>query len=92
MSFFSANLEQKSPRLALLYLAQDIEMPSCVGDGAADPLPDESDGGEDVALLVAVELLEKGVELLDPSTPFPSPPPGCCAFALMDAFDIEVGI
>ena len=83
-------MEHKSPCLAWLYLAQEIEMPFCVGDGAVDPLRDESDG-DDVAFVGAVELLNEDVGLLGVSRPLPSPPPGCCAFALMVTFDPIIG-
>ena len=64
MLFFSANVKQESPCLALLYLVHEFEMPFCVGDGAADPLSDEYDNGDDVVLVGAVELLKGAIETL----------------------------
>ena len=42
--------------LAWLYLTQDVEMPFCVGEGAAEALPVEPDGVDTVVLVKAVEL------------------------------------
>ena len=50
-------MEQYSSCFAWLYLVQDVEMPFCVGDGAAGPLPDKPDGGDVEVLVCVVELL-----------------------------------
>ena len=89
MLFAWANVEQKSPCLAWLYLVQDVEMPFCVGDGATDALLDELEGDEDAVLIGAVELRKGAVVLLDAPV---SLPPRCSALALVDVFDTGGGM
>ena len=91
-------MEQKSPCFALLYLAQDVEMPFCTGDGAAEPVPDEPEDGERVALVGDVELLKGAFELLDRvellNAPvlLPFSPPCCCTLAFVAEIETGGGI
>lgn len=62
-------------------------MPTCVGDGAADPPPDEPDDGDVAVLVGTVELLKGAVELLDTPVSLPSPPPRCSALAFWAVFE-----
>lgn len=91
MPFFGANVEQESPFLAWLYLEHEAEMPFCVGEGAADPLPDDPDDGDPVMLVGTVELLKGAVELLSAPVSLPSPPPRCSAPALESVFETGGG-
>ena len=86
-----ANVEQESPFLACPYLVQEAEMPFCVGDGTAAPLPDELDDGDTVVLVVIVELLKGAVELLDTPVSLPSPPPRWSALAFDAVFETGGG-
>ena len=89
---------QKSPCLALLYLAQDVEMPFCIGDGAADPVPDEPENGDSVVLVGDVVLLKGAsellgrVELLNAPVSPPFSPPCCCTLAFVAATETGGGI
>lgn len=91
-------MKQKSPCLALLYLAQDLEMPFCIGDGAAEPVPDEPEDGDSVALVGDVELLKGAFELLDrvellnAPVSLSFPPPCCCTLAFVAATETGGGI
>lgn len=62
-------------------------MPFCVGEGAADPLPDEPDDGDTTVLVGRVELLKGAVGLLGAPVSLPSPPPRCSALAFEFVFE-----
>ena len=91
--FAWANVEQKSPCLAWPYLVQDVEMPFCVGEGAAEALPealpDAFEGDEDAVLVGVVELRKGAVVLVDAPV---SLPPRCSAPAFVDVFDTGGGM
>ena len=89
MLFAWANVKQKPPFLAWLYLMQDVEMPFSVGDGATDALLDELEGDENAVLFRAVELRKGAVVLLDAPVLLP---PCCSVLALVDVFDTGGGM
>ena len=67
ISFFCANVEQKSPGFACSYWVQDAEIPFCIGDGIADPLVQEPEVCDDDVLVKVVELTKGANGLPDGS-------------------------